>query len=158
MKYIALCFVLFFSVFSLSAMDYGLQMSSDSTFGIIVYADTFEVSVKGQAMLHDSDAPESDDTLILGAHAGYLINLGDEKSSVSIGFDGRVGLSLGDVTYEQYIDAGPRLALNHRLNEHFMVSGIVFPFWVQVRETDAADSYNLTATIPSAAVSAVFFF
>ena len=149
---------LFCSVFTVSAFDFGIQMSSDTTFGIIMYADSFEASIKGQAVLHDNNAASTDDPLVLGAHAGYLINMQDGKSSISIGFDGRVGFSLGDAVYEQYIDAGPRIAVNHRLSENFMITGIVFPFWVHVFETDAADSYELTATVPSAALAAAFFF
>jgi hypothetical protein len=135
-------------------------MSSDSFFGLLLYANGFEVGAKVQGLLFDGFPADQkpDDVMLVGGHAGYLFRL-TESADLSIGGDARQGIDLsGDVRYRQYLDVGLRVGFNYNLGRHFVLSAVLYPFWVSVRETDVADSYSLWATIPSAAVAAGFLF
>lgn len=64
----------------------------------------------------------------------------------------------GDTDYVQYMDGGPRLSLNYALGEHILLSGVLHPVWIVVRETSAANSFELDAKIPYASVAVGFLF
>jgi hypothetical protein len=142
------------------SVRFGLQMASDSFFGIVLYANRFELSAKVQSMLFDGFLNEEkpDDFLMVGGHAGYLFKPADDVD-LSVGLDARQGIMLtGDQEYKQYLDAGLRLGFNCHLGRRFMVSALLYPVWLNVRETEVADSYSLAVKIPSAGVAASFFF
>lgn len=138
----------------------GLQMASDSMFGVIVQAGRFEVSAKAQASVFDGFVGnvKPDDVLVVGGHLSYL--LGPWNSVCwGIGVEARQGIVLsGDTNYKQYIDGGLRLSCSAGLGERLMITGILCPFWISVRETDVVDSYSLTAAIPLGGVAAAVFF
>jgi len=136
---------------------FGLQLSSDSYFGLLLYANRFEVSAKAQATLHD-DPADPDEILMIGAHASFLFKP-TENTDLGLGVEVRRGILLsGDNDYEQYMDGGPRLSINYNLGEHFLLSGVLHPVWVVVRETTVADSFTLDAKIPYASVAVSFLF
>lgn len=139
---------------------FGLQMSSDSFFGVVLYANRFELSAKVQSLLFDGfpASVRPDDVIMVGGHACYLFKPSD-KADLGVGLDVRQGITLsGDTEYKQYLDGGLRISYNYHLGERFMISALLYPFWVSVRETEVADSYSLSARIPSASVAASFFF
>lgn len=81
------------------------------------------------------------------------------RNYLGLGFDLRSGFGTnGPIEYYQYIDAGIRFEFNHYLNEKFMVSGIFYPIWIQVRETELPGSTVVTGNIPSAVVAVTWFF
>jgi hypothetical protein len=140
---------------------FGVQMDSDGYFGLVLSANRFEVCAKVQAVVYDGfpgDVWPDNGMLMVGGHAIYLFRPAD-MIDVGVGADARQGITLdGDIEYKQYLDVGLRVAFNYHLGEHFMVSGVLYPFWVFVKESTVDDSYQLTATIPTAAVAASFFF
>ncbi|OHD20036.1 MAG: hypothetical protein A2064_02110 [Spirochaetes bacterium GWB1_66_5] len=140
--------------------QFGIQVASDSFFGLLFCANRFEISAKAQMLLYDGfpSGDKPNDMVVVGGHAAYLFRP-STMIDVGVGMDFRSGITLsGDTVWRQYIDAGLRVGANYHLGRRFMVSGLLYPFWVQVRETDVADSYSLTATFPSAAVAVSFFF
>jgi len=138
-------------------LRFGVQLSSDSYFGLLLYANRFEVSAKAQAMLYD-DPAEPDDILMIGAHASFLFKP-FENIDLGLGVEVRRGIKLsGDTDYVQYMDGGPRLSINYNLGEHILLSGVLYPAWVVVRETTVADSFTLDAKIPYASVAVGFLF
>jgi len=141
-------------------LRFGVQLSSDSYFGFLLYANRFELSAKAQAMLYDYPAGSDPDDgiLMIGAHASFLFKP-TENIDLGLGVDVRRGIKLsGDIDYVQYMDGGPRLSINYNLGKHFLVSGVLYPAWIVVRETTSADSFTLDAKIPSAAVAVSFLF
>ncbi|MBN2554108.1 MAG: hypothetical protein JXB06_15125 [Spirochaetales bacterium] len=141
-------------------LRFGLQLSSDSYFGFLVYANRFEVSAKAQAMLYDypGSTDPDDGILMVGAHTSFLFKPTD-NADLGVGVEVRRGIKLsGNIDYVQYMDGGPRLSLNYHLGEHILLSGVLYPAWVVVRETSVADSFTLDAKIPSAAVAVGFLF
>ena len=137
----------------------GIQMSSDSFFGVLMYSEKFELSLKGQLKVYDlPEGSVSQDLAVVGLHAGYLFNLKDNRTDISAGFDLRSGIGLGDIDYVQYWHIRPRLACNYRLGEHFLLSGMLYPFHVYSYETDAENSYYLEATLPETAVAVSYLF
>ena len=138
----------------------GFQMASDSYFGILLKLKHFELSPKFQVIAYDGFPGNSkpDDLLMVGGHASYLFILSD-KIDIGFGLDIRQGIPLnGNTTYKQYMDAGLRINFNYNLNQRFMVSGLFYPFWVNVIETDVEDSFSLTAKIPTAGIAVSFLF
>ena len=126
-------------------------------FGLLLYANRFEVSAKAQATLHD-DPADPDEILMIGAHASFLFKP-TENTDLGLGVEVRRGIKLSGVNdYEQYMDGGPRLSINYNLGEHFLLSGVLHPVWVVVRETTVADSFTLDAKIPYASVAVSFLF
>jgi hypothetical protein len=140
--------------------QFGIQVASDSFFGLLFCANRFEISAKAQMLLYDGfpSGDKPNDMVVVGGHAAYLFKP-SAMIDVGVGMDFRNGISLsGDTVWRQYIDASLRVGVNYHLGRRFMVSGLLYPFGIQVRETDVADSYSLTATLPSAAVAVSFFF
>jgi hypothetical protein len=140
---------------------FGLQLSSDSFFGFLVYANRFELSAKVQAKLYDYDPTENPDdgVVMVGGHASYLFKL-PVNIDLGVGVDVRQGIIvdlIGTEDYVQYMDGGPRLSLNYHAGEHFLISGVLYPAWVVVREKED-DSFGLDVKIPSAAVAVGFLF
>jgi hypothetical protein len=141
---------------------FGVQLASDSYFGLLLYANRFEICAKVQAKLYDYPNGNHDDGVVMaGGHASYLFKLFD-NIDLGVGVDMRQGIvfDLADPAYDyvQYMDGGPRLSLNYNLGEHLLVSGVLYPAWIVVRETEENDSFQLDAKIPSAAVAASFLF
>jgi hypothetical protein len=143
----------------------GVQMASDGYVGLAVCSNRVEVCAKVRAVFYDGfpmdDWPDNA-MLVVGGHASYLFRPSN-VTDVSVGMDIRQGITMiphpiDEVDYRQYMDAGLRIGFNHHLGERFMLSGAIYPFWVVVRETDVADSYNLTVTTPTAAVAVSVFF
>lgn len=138
----------------------GLQMSSDSYFGLIIKAKHLEFSPKGKFFGYDGypDGFRPDDLLMIGAHLSWLQPLKD-KIEFGLGLDFRQGIPVtGDTNYKLFIDAGLRISFNYSPVSRFMISGIFHPFWVRTRETYEDDSFTLDATIPTAAVAVSFIF
>lgn len=142
----------------------GIQMASDSSLGLLLCANRFEICAKFQAVIYDGfpgdDWPDNS-VLMAGGHAMYLFRPGD-RSDIGIGMDIRQGITLAkdpvdQHEYVQYMDAGARISFNYHFGGRFMVSGIMHPFWLVVRETDVADSYNMTIKTPTAAMAVSFF-
>ncbi|MBN1836795.1 MAG: hypothetical protein JW820_13150 [Spirochaetales bacterium] len=119
------------------------------------------LSVKTQAALYDGfpgGAWPDNNRIKIGAHTAFLFRPSDPLD-VSVGAEAHHAIMLdGDVDYVFYLRVGPRVGLNYHLGEHLMISGVVHPFWVATTETSVADSYELTATIPTGAVAVSFFF
>jgi hypothetical protein len=141
-------------------LRFGVQMSSDAYFGLILYANRFELSAKAQAKLYDYPAgtDPDDGILMIGAHTSFLFKPTD-NADFGLGVEVRRGIKLsGDIDYVQYMDGGPRLSLNYHLGKHFLISGLLYPAWIVVRETTVDDSFTLDAKIPSAAVAVSFMF
>jgi hypothetical protein len=141
-------------------MHFGVQLSSDYYFGLILYANRFELCAKAQAMLYDYPAGSDPDDgiLMVGVHTSFLFKPTD-NADLGVGVDVRRGIKLsGDIDYEQYMDGGPRLSLNYHLGKHFLLSGVLHPVWVVVRETTEADNFTLDAKIPYASVAVSFLF
>ena len=139
---------------------FGVQLSSDSYFGLLLYANRFEVSAKAQAILYDGypGGNHPDEILMIGAHTSFLFKPA-ENVDLGLGVEVRRGILLsGDTDYVQYMDGGPRLSINYNLGKHFLLSGVLHHVWIVVRETSLADSYTLDAAIPSAAVAVSFLF
>lgn len=143
----------------------GIQMASDSSLGLLLCANRFEICAKFQAVIYDGflgdDWPDNS-VLMAGGHAMYLFRPGD-RSDIGIGMDIRQGITLAkdpvdQHEYVQYMDAGARISFNYHFGGRFMVSGILHPFWLVVRETEVADSYNMTIKTPTAALAVSFFF
>ena len=136
---------------------FGVQLSSDSYFGLLLYANRFEVGVKAQATLYDKPT-DPDEILMIGTHASSLFKP-TENTDLGLGIEVRRGILLsGDTDYEQYMDGGPRLSINYNLGEHILLSGVLHPVWIVVRETTVADSFQLDAKIPYASVAVSFLF
>lgn len=139
----------------------GLQISSDGFLGLLWLSDRFEFCIKARATLYDGfpgGVEPDNEILMTGVHSAYLVHLSPDLD-LGVGLDFRYGITLsGDIVYRQYIDAGPRIDLNYRLGERLVVSGVVFPAWVVVRETDVDDSFELTAQVPAAALALSFLF
>ncbi|TFG81482.1 MAG: hypothetical protein E4H20_09745 [Spirochaetales bacterium] len=137
----------------------GIQASSDTSLGLLLRAGRIELGLQAQSMMYDGVAGLlSDNVLMVGGHACYLFPLRGALD-LGIGMDAMQGIPLsGDTTYVQFLDVGLRIAFNYFVGERFMVSALVYPFRVSVRETDGAGDYSLTATLPSAAVAATVFF
>ena len=141
-------------------MRFGLQLSSDSYFGLLLYANRFEVSAKAQATLYDypTGSDPDDGILMIGAHASFLFKP-TENADLGLGVEVRRGIKLsGDIDYEQYMDGGPRLSLNYHVGKHFLVSGVLHPVWIVVREDTTPDSFTLDAKIPYASLAVSFLF
>ena len=140
---------------------FGLQLSSDSYFGFLLYANRFEICAKIQAKLYDYPVVNPDDGVVMvGGHASYLFKLAD-NADLGVGVEVRQGIVVdlvGTDEYSQYMDGGPRLSLNYHLGKHLLVSGVLYPAWIVVRETTAADSFTLDAKIPSATVAVGLLF
>lgn len=138
---------------------FGVQLSSDSYLGLLLYGNRFELCAKAQAMLYDySDGTDPDEILMVGTHTSFLFKPTD-NADLGLGVDVRRGIKLsGKFDYVQYMDAGPRLSLNYHLGEHFLLSGVLHPVWVVVRETTLGDSFTLDAKIPYASVAVSFLF
>ena len=138
---------------------FGVQLASDSFFGFLLYANRFEVSAKVQAELRDYPDPDPDDEiLMIGAHTSYLFKP-TENIDLGLGVEVRRGIKLsGAIDYVQYMDGGPRISINYNLGKHLLLSGVLYPVWVVVRETTAADSFTLDAQIPYASVAVSFLF
>ncbi|MBN1836521.1 MAG: hypothetical protein JW820_11770 [Spirochaetales bacterium] len=142
-------------------LQFGLQMSSDTFLGLILCANRFEFALKAQAVLYDGfpggDWPDNN-RIKIGAHTAFLFRPSDPLD-ISFGAEAHHAIMLaGDEDYVFYLRAGLRVGLNYHLGEHFMISGVVHPFWVETTETTVNDSYELTATIPTAAVAVSLFF
>jgi len=146
--------------FAQKSLKFGFQMASDSYFGVLLKAKHFEFSPKFQIFSYDGFPGNSkpNDLLMVGGHASYLFILQD-RIDIGVGLDIRQGIPLnGNITYKQYLDAGLRINFNYALNQRFMISGLFFPFWLNVTETDVADSFSLSARIPTAGVAVSFLF
>lgn len=138
-------------------LRFGVQLSSDSFFGFLLCANRFEVSAKAQATLYDKPT-DPDEILMIGAHASFLFKP-FENIDLGLGVEVRRGIKLsGPIDYVQYMDGGPRLSINYHLGEHILLSGVLYPAWVVVRETTVADSFTLDAKIPYASVAVGFLF
>jgi len=95
---------------------------------------------------------------MIGAHASFLFKP-FENIDLGLGVEVRRGIKLsGDTDYVQYMDGGPRLSINYNLGKHILLSGVLYPAWVVVRETTLADSFTLDAKIPYASVAVGFLF
>ncbi len=139
---------------------FGVQLSSDSYFGFLLYANRFELSAKAQAILYDGypGGNHPDEILMIGAHTSFFFKPA-ENTDLGVGVEVRRGILLsGDTDYVQYMDGGPRVSFNYNLGEHILLSGVLYPVWIVVRETSLADSFSLDAAIPSAAVAVSFLF
>jgi len=139
---------------------FGVQLSSDSYFGFLLYANRFEVSAKAQATLYDYPPGEEpdDEILMIGAHTSFLFKP-TENVDFGLGVEVRRGIKLsGTIDYVQYMDGGPRLSINYNLGKHILLSGVLYPVWVVVREDTSTDPTKLDARIPSAAVAVSFLF
>lgn len=142
------------------ALKFGFQMASDSYFGLLLRAKHFEVGPKFQFTGYDGfpGNVKPDDLLMVGVHACYLFKPW-EKIDIGLGLDLRHGIPLIENNpYIQYLDAGLLIKFDYFLNHRFIVSGLFYPFWVNVRETDVEDSFSLTAKIPTAGVAVSFLF
>jgi hypothetical protein len=66
-----------------------------------------------------------------------------DRIDIAVGADARQGITLArdpvdDTGHVQYLDAGARLGFNYHPSKHFMISGVLLPFWAVVREAAAA--------------------
>jgi len=142
-------------------LRFGVQLSSDSYFGLLLYANRFEICAKVQARLYDYPGVNPYESVVMvGGHASYLFKLTDH-ADLGVGVDVRQGIIVEldqPEDYVQYMDGGPRLALNYHVGDHLLVSGVLYPAWIVVRETELDDSFTLDANIPSAAVAVSFLF
>ncbi len=134
---------------------FGIQMSSDSFAGVLFYSRTFEAGLKATVHLYD-DATDALGDLLYGGHLAYLFRAGGDSSTVSVGVE--AGSYLGDISYAQYIDVGLRVGFNHRLGEHVLLSGLLYPLFISTRELESAGGFSLVATIPKAAVAVAYLF
>ena len=143
-------------------------MASDGYFGLILCANRFELCAKVQAVFYEGfpgdDWPDDwaeNSTLMVGGHAMYLFRPWD-RIDLAVGADFRYGITLAtdveDNPWERCIDAGARIAINYHLGERFMLSGVLYPFWLVNRETTEDDSYHQIITTPVAVVAVSFFF
>jgi hypothetical protein len=140
---------------------YGLQIYSDSVLGLALRTSRLEVGVVAQAVLHDGfvAAGKPDDIAFFGSYVGYLFQLPDLGSTLGVGFEMRRGQVLkGKTVYRQLFDAGPRLSLDYPLGDHFLISGVLHPFWAELRETSVVYSYGGTYRLPYAAIAIGYFF
>ena len=141
--------------------SFGVQLSSDGFFGLLLLSNRLELCAKVQAVQYagfPGGVKPDNDILMTGTHAAWLFRLSPQLD-MGIGLDFRYGITTsGAIEYKQYIDAGPRIGLNYHVTERLVVSGVLYPAWVVVRETDVADSFSLTAQIPLAAVAVSFLF
>jgi hypothetical protein len=142
-----------FSVFSQdlnSSFKIGFQACSDSSLGIVLKAGHFESGLKARLELYDP----GDELLVAGAYLAWLFNSKDGMSSLGIGADFRNGFGSG---IAEHVDLYARLSYNYHLSEHFMLTGIFYPFSLSTRETEGADDWSSTATVSSAAVAVTVF-
>jgi hypothetical protein len=135
-------------------------MSSDAILGLLFCSNRIELCAKAQVVAYDGFLAnvKPDDMLMIGGHAAFLFRPSDNVD-LGIGADVRGGIALsGSTVYRQYLDAGLRTAFNYHLGDRIMISGVLYPLWIAVRETDAVDSYQLAVRIPSAAAAVSLFF
>jgi len=139
---------------------FGVQLSSDSYFGLLLYTNRFELSAKAQAILYDGHpgGNHPDEILMIGAHASFLFKP-TENVDLGLGVKVRRDIKLsGDDDYEQYMDGGPRLSINYNLGKHILLSGVLYPVWVVVREDTSTDPTEIDVKIPYAGVAVSFLF
>lgn len=165
MKYL-IVFVLLLSVLVPLVADspstrFGIQMSSDDILGLLLYFPRVEAALKMQVNVIDRSGGVSgggsEGTVYLGAHLGYLFRLADGRTDLGLGFDFRWGFSIGDQDYDVNINAGPRLAASYHLGDHLMVSGILYPFWVEAVDVSGGGSMT-DVSFPKTVVAATYFF
>ncbi len=135
--------------------QFGIQISSDSFAGFLFHSRTFEVGLKAMVRLYD-DSGDAVGDLLYGGHLAYLFHIGGDLSAISVGVD--AGSYLGDISYVQYIDIGLRLGYNHRLGDHMILSGLLYPLFISTREIESAGSFSMVVTILKAAVAVAYLF
>ncbi len=128
----------------------GFQACSDSYFGIVLKGGHFETGLKAQLAIYDP----GEEFLVAGAHLSWLFNSKDGVSSFGVGVDFRNGFGTGVV---EHVDLFARVSYNYHLSERFMLTGIFSPFALSTRETEGADDWNSTVTLPTAALAATLF-
>jgi hypothetical protein len=142
-------------------LRFGVQLSSDSYFGLLLYANRFEICAKIRSKLYDYPGVNPYESVVMvGGHASYLFKLTD-NADLGVGVDVRQGIIVEldqPEDYVQYMDGGPRLALNYHVGDHLLLSGVLYPAWIVVRETELDDSFTLDVEIPRAAVAVGFLF
>lgn len=137
----------------------GLQMSSDSYFGILFYSSHLDFSIKVKSIQGDgASAYANAGILSLGGHAGFNLHPFHDETAVSVGAEFINTFGTGDVQYAEKVDAGVRLAVNYPLGEHFLVSGLLYPLYISTQEIEDNDDWGLTAFFPKAAVAAAILF
>ena len=134
---------------------FGIQMSSDSSAGVLFYSRAFEAGLRATVHLYD-DGTDALGDLLYGGHLAYLFRAKGDSSTVSVGV--AAGSYLGDISYVQYVDIGLRVGFNHRFGDHAMVTGLLYPIFLSTRETESLGSFSLVATIPKAAVAVAYLF
>ncbi|OQY31937.1 MAG: hypothetical protein B6241_12665 [Spirochaetaceae bacterium 4572_59] len=91
-RFLAIAIMLFgFSFLSAEdnnpAIQFGVQLSSDSFTGIQLFSHVVDLSVKAQAIQIDGDATTIP-VLVFGGHLAYVLNpFADDKTSFSMGVD-----------------------------------------------------------------------
>ena len=148
-------------------LRFGLQLASDTSFGLTLSANRFEICAKAQAVLYDGfpgDNWPDNNMLKVGGYSMYLFRPAD-RIDIGVGAEALYGITLArdpvdDTEYRYYLDVAPRVALSYHLGEHFVISGVLYPLWLFTKEdTDPAnDDYQMTITTPTAAVAVSFFF
>ena len=88
----------------------------------------------------------------------YLILLKKKPTTISLGAEVRTGLGTDEPDYAEYIDAGVRLGINHKVSRHIMLSGLYYPVWLSSREIEGADDWGLVITLSRAAVAVSYLF
>lgn len=135
----------------------GIQMSSDSCFGVLLYSKHLDIALKAQLVQTDG-AAGAIPALSAGGHLGYNMHLFHDETAVSVGAEFINTFGTGDVQYAEKVDAGVRLAVHYPLGEHFLVSGLLYPLYISTEEIEGADDWGLVAFFPKTAVAAAILF
>lgn len=81
---------------------FGLQMASDSVFGLMLYLNRLELSLKVQGKMFDGfmKNQKPNDLVILGGHISFLFHPSD-RSDLGLGMELYNGIPLsGDIKYK----------------------------------------------------------
>ncbi|MCF7928607.1 MAG: hypothetical protein K9L68_06510 [Spirochaetales bacterium] len=160
-----LSLVLFFAATVLFSQEnqqgtkFGLQMSSDSRFSLLVYSPFLEAGVNAKALLVDGDGSSAIPAIDVGGHIGYLFRPFQNGSSISLGAEGAYSIGIDDVEYDEYADMGIRVALNYMAGSHFLFSGIFNPLYVNIRDVaDTEGDWYMLGNFAEAKVAVAFLF
>ncbi len=165
MKRFAILFVLFlfcatllFSWDEPGGMKMGIQMSSDSYLGVLVYSNRLDLSLKGRLIQGDgASAYANSGELSVGGHIGYNLHPFHDETAVSVGAELINTFGTGDLEYAENVNGGLRLGVNYPLGEHFLISGLLYPVYISTLETDSIE-WGLTALFPKAVLAAAILF
>jgi len=99
-------------------------MASDTSFGLILSGNRFEICAKAQAVRYDGfpgSVHPGNGMLEVEGYAMFLFRRSD-LADIGVGAEALQGINVdGDIDYAQYLDAAFRFAANYHLGKHLML-------------------------------------